>query len=103
MGNKTEFKTRNGKRDDTRYIIFNEKRETAEKTEKTGGKKNLKKNGNKTGRKTGEKKEKTGKNRKKQEKTGKTENYKKYRNKILTRFREMVKTETSFWQDFGKR
>ena len=96
MGNKTEFKTRNGKRDDTRYIIFNEKRETGEKTGKTGGKKHLKKNGNKTGRKTGEK-------RKKQEKTGKTENYKKYRNKILTRFREMVKTETSFWQDFGKR
>ena len=35
-------------------------------------------------------------------KQGKKENYKKYRNKILTRFQEMVKTETSFWQDFGK-
>ena len=65
--------------------FFNEKRE---------------KQGGKTG--------KQGKNTIKQEKTGgkkgekKTENYKKYRNKILTRFREMLKTETSFRWDFGK-
>ena len=33
----------------------------------------------------------------KREKQGKKlENYKKYKNKILTRFREMLKTETSF-------
>ena len=57
-----------------------------------------------------EKREKQGKNRKNRgmntKKPGKnsekTENYKKYRNKILTRFREMLKTETSFRQDFGK-
>ena len=50
---------------------------------------------------------KTGKQGKKNSKTGKTdeknpESYKKYRNKILTRFGEMLKTETSFRRDFGK-
>ena len=62
----------NGKQDETRYIIFQPKtRKTGEKTGKTEGK---------TQQKTGKK----------------TENYKKYRNKILTRFWETLKTETSF-------
>ena len=73
----------NGKRDDTRYIIFQQKRE-----------------------KQGEKLKNRRKNTKKQEKTGekqeKTEIYKKYGNEISTRFPEMLKTETSFWRDFGK-
>ena len=73
----------NGERYDTRYIVFNEKLEKQGKNWKNRGK-------------NAKKQEKTGKNRKK------TENYKKYRNKILTRFWEMLKTETSFWQDFGK-
>ena len=54
------------------------------------------KNNEKNREKTGNQGKKTLKNRKK------TENYKKYRNKILTRFREMLKTETSFRRDFGK-
>ena len=62
MGNETEFETRNGKQDDTRYI-FNKKREKQGKNWKKQGKKQ-KKNGNKTGRKTGKKRKKTGKNRK---------------------------------------
>ena len=55
-----------------------------------------------------EKQGKTGKTREKTLKTGRKknrkelENYKKYRNQILMRFREMLKTETSFQQDFGK-
>ena len=71
----------NGKQDDTRYIIFQRKtRKTGKKQEKQGGK-TLK-----TGKKNREK----------------PENYKKYRNEISTRFREMLKTETSFRRDFGK-
>ena len=72
----------NGKQDNTRYIIFSTKKR------EIGGKnwKNRRKNT----------KKKTGKNR------NKTENYKKYKNNISTRFREMLKTETSFRRDFGK-
>ena len=75
MGNETEFETRNGRKWETKrykkhhFSTINEKNRV--KTGKTG--------------------EKSLKNRKKQEKT---ENYKKYRNKFLTRFREMLKTET---------
>ena len=53
----------------------------------------MEKQGEKNKKKTGKKTGKTGK---------KTEKYKKYRNKILTKFWEMLKTETSFWRDFGK-
>ena len=88
MGNDTEFETRNGRKWETiQYKIHHFSTENEKNREKTG----------KTGGKTFKKKqEKTGKNREK------TENYKKYRNKILTRFREMLKTETSFRRDFGK-
>ena len=89
MGDKWEMRRNlrremgvNGKQEETRYIIFQQK------TRKTGGK-------------TEEKNR--GKNTKKQEKEQeKTENYKKYRNEILMRFREMLKTETSFQRDVGK-
>ena len=65
----------NGKQDEARYIIFQQKKR---KNGKTGGK-TLEKN------------------------TGKKNNkYKKDRNEILTKFWEMLKTETSFQQDFGK-
>jgi hypothetical protein len=65
----------NGKQDETRYIIFQQK---TRKNGKTDGK-TLEKN------------------------TGKKNNkYKKDRHKILTKFWEMLKTETSFQQDFGK-
>ena len=63
----------NGKQDKTSNVIFQRKTR-------------------KTGEKTGKTEERTLK--KKQRK--KTENYKKYRNKILTRFQEMLKTETRF-------
>ena len=48
--------------------------------------------------------EKKTKKQEKQEKKKqeKTEDYKKYRNEISTKFREMLKTETSFGRDFGK-
>ena len=68
---------RKAKRYYTRYIIFQPK------TRKTR-KKNWKNRGKKC-----KKTVKTGNNRKK------TENYKKYRNEISTRFREMLKRETS--------
>ena len=83
MGNETEFEMGlNGKRGDTRCIIFQQK------------------NGRKKLEKQGKIHKKSGKNRKKNKK--KTENYKKYRNEISTRFQEMLKTETSFRRDFGK-
>ena len=84
MGNETEFEMRNGREWETRrYKIHHF---STKKQEKQGKK-----------WKTGEK------NTEQQEKTGtKTEIYKKYRNKISTRFLEMLKTETSFRRDFGK-
>ena len=67
-----------GKQDEKRYIIFQQKNE----------KKNRKN---------------TEENAKKRKNTQeKTENYKKYRNMILTRFRDMLKTETRFRQDLEK-
>ena len=113
MGNDTEFEAsfrrKMGNNTNLRRVFWREKgndtiqgtsfytknEKNREKTGKTGGKtlKNRKK-------KTWKKQEKTLKNWKKQEKK-KTENYKKYRNEFLTRFREMLKTETSLETSSG--
>ena len=82
MGNKTEFKTRNGRNWETRrekiHNFSTKKRE--KKQEKYRGKRKKKRKNTQE----------------------KTENYKKYRNMILTRFRDMLKTETRFQQDLEK-
>ena len=102
MGNNTEFEAsfrrKMGNNTNSRRV-FGEKRETirykihhfyTKKREKQGKNwKNRGKNTKKLEKNRKKNTKKTGKNRKK------IENYKKYRNKFLTRFREMLKTETS--------
>ena len=79
MGNKTEFKTRNGKQDGIpQERGVNGKRDKT-RNKKTRGKKTQKDRGKKPPKK-----------------------YKKYRNKISTRYPNMLKTKTRFRRDFGK-
>ena len=85
MGNETEFETRNGRKWETRYIIFLQKtRKTGKKLEKQG--KNTKKQ-----EKQEEKKQKITKNTETRfdEVSGNAENG----NEFLTRFQEMLKTK----------
>ena len=93
MGNKTKFETRNGREmgKETEFKKRNvHKREMRRDKIYHFSTKNKKNREN-----TGKQWKKTLKNRRKKQ-GEKTEIYKKYRNKILMRFWEMLKTETSF-------